>query len=164
MPRERTGDGIHQDAKGRLTTLTAGVPKRQDALNPVMAFFTGSPIGTLAPQDSKAQGTLSSVVCGFDPVLHKKHPQRGHLTLQASGQPTGIIFSLVVTRNQGAKPRIPRIPLPATGRRFGHMTQALQLRQGPRPTRGKLGIAFFRQATGRADEMGSTGLTPIHPV
>ena len=58
MSRERTGDGIHQDAKGRLTTLTAGVPKRQDALDPVMAFFTGSPMGSLAPQDTKAQGPL----------------------------------------------------------------------------------------------------------
>ena len=161
---KQTPDRLHQDAKGRLTKLTAGVAKRQTPLHPSVAFQTSRPPRALAKPHAKAQRPFRSGVGGFDAVRHQKHPQRGHLPLQASRQATGIIFARMVATNPGAKPGIPGVPLPTRRRRFGHVAHPLQLFERPRPTGRQLPIAFFGQAAGGANEMRQTGLAPVHPV
>src|SRR5207249_8367514 len=84
--------------------------------------------------------------------------------LQPPDQATGLIGALMVPINQGAKPRIPRAPLAAGGRRLGHVAQALQLFEGPGPTGRQFWLAFFRQASGSANEMGQTGLAIMDPM
>jgi hypothetical protein len=60
----------------------------------IPAFVTGRAMRALAPKDAKAQRPLSAIICGFDTVLHKEHPKRGHLSLQAPGQATSLIGTL----------------------------------------------------------------------
>ena len=69
----------------------------------------------------------------------------------------------MVPINPGAKPRIPRAPLAAGGRRLGHGAQALQLFEGPGPTGRQGWLAFFRQASGSAQQRGQTRWAIMDP-
>jgi hypothetical protein len=158
----QTDNRIHQDVKGRLPQLTTGVAQRQTPLHPTVAFVAGSAMGALTPQHLKAQRPLGAVVGRFNAMLPKKHPQRRHLTLQPSGQATGLIGALMVTLEPGAKPRILGPPLATCGWSFGHLAQALQLLQGPRSTGRKLWRASFGQAPGGTNQMGQTRLALVH--
>ena len=140
---EQTGDRIHQDTKGRLAKLTAGLAKGQRPLHPAVAFVAGTAVGAFAPQHAKAQRLLGTVVGRVDAMLTQKHPQRRHLALQASDQTPGIVLARMVAINQGAQPRLPGPPLAPRRRRRGHMTQALQLLECPRATGGEVRLAFF---------------------
>ena len=91
------------------------------------------------------------VIGGFHPVLDQKHPERVHLAQQAAGKPSGIILTVMILVDQRAEPRIPRTPLAARRRGRGHMTEALEFRQRPRPTGGQVGDA--RSAKPRAVRM-----------
>ena len=66
---EQAGDSIHQDAKGRLAKLTAGVAKRQRPLHPAVAFVAGAAMGALAPQHAEAQRSLGTMVCRVDTMF-----------------------------------------------------------------------------------------------
>ena len=80
-PAERTAKRINQDSKTRLPKLTTGLTKRQYPLHPAIACHTRRPIGAFAPQYTKTQCPLGTIIRRFHPVLHQKHPQRGHLAL-----------------------------------------------------------------------------------
>jgi hypothetical protein len=161
---EQTGDGIHQDAKGRLTQLPAGLAQRPAPLPPAVAFGTGGTMGALPPQHAKAQRPLGAVVGGLDPMLHKAYPQRRPRALQASGQATGLIGAVLVAIEQGTKPRLPRPPLTARGGRCGHRTPALPLRERPRSTGRQCRVAPRRPPAGGAHQMRQTRWAMVHPV
>jgi len=160
---EQTGERINQDRKGRLATLTARETKRQTPRHPVVAFATVSATRAFSPQHAKSQGPLGPVVGGFDAVFTQTHPPRGHLPLQTASQTTGLVRSFTIVTDQAAKACIPSLPL-STGRGcFGHVTQALQFLECPPTTGGTLGMAFFRQLPGGANQMGQTGLSTVAP-
>ena len=69
---EQTGDRVHQDAKGRLAQLTAGVTKGQCPLHPALAFVASAAMRALAPQHAEAQGALGAVVGRVDAMLAQK--------------------------------------------------------------------------------------------
>jgi hypothetical protein len=161
---EHTGNRVHQDAKGRLAPLTAGVTQRQRPLHPALAFVAGAAMRALAPQHAEAQGALGAVVGRVDAMLAQKDPQRRHLALQASAQTPGLILTLMVAINQGAQARLPTPPLAPRGRRRGPLAQALQLLECPRPAGRQGWVALFRQPAGTAHELGPTRLTTAPPI
>ena len=69
----------------------------------------------------------------------------------------------MVAIDQSAKARIPRPPLTARGRGFGHLAQALQFVERPPATGRKLRVMFFGQPSGGANQMGQTSLSMIDP-
>jgi len=164
MSMEEAGDGIHQDRKGRLAKLTARLAQRQAPFHPAVAFVARRPVRTLAPQHGKAQRSLSIVVGRLNALFTQKHPQRGHFSHQPPGQPPSVVRTLLVLLNQLTKPGIPRPPLSASRRRFGHLTQSLQLPQRPRPACCQVRIMACRQAPRRADEMCQAGLPLLDPI
>src|SRR5262245_61060185 len=161
---EETADGVHQHGVGGSRVETAGFFERQDTLHPAIAFATGRSQRALAPQDTTAQGSLGPVVGWLDAVLGKKDPEGIHLPQQTASKPSGGIGPVMILVNQLTQPRVPRPPLPTSGRSRGHMTQPLQLDQRPRTTSGEVGLLAFCQAPCRPDEVRQARLPRLHPV
>ncbi len=66
------------------------------------------------------QGTLGTIIGRLDPVLNQEEPKRRHLPLQSSDQSTGLILTVMIPVDQSTKASIPRFPLSAGRRGFGH--------------------------------------------
>ena len=96
-------------------------------------------------------------------MLDQEHPERVHLAQETADKPSGVIGTVMILVNQAAEPRIPRAPLATRRRGGGHMTEALEFRQGPRPTGGQVRRRALRQAPGGPDEMRQARLALGHP-
>jgi hypothetical protein len=161
---EQTGDGINQYREGRLPQLTTRLAPRQTPFDPTIACLTRRTMGACAPQDPKTQRPLSPIGGGVHRRRAQKYPPRRPLPHQPSGETTGVIRTLLILLAPLAKAGLPRPPLPAAGRRLGHLTPSLPFLQRPRHTGRQCRRAFRGQSTRRAHQMCPTGWTLLDPV
>ena len=97
-------------------------------------------------------------------MLGEKHPERVHLSQQATGKASCVIGAIMILLNQSAQASVPRSPFPPRWWGRGHVAQALQLCQRPRATRRQFGVLALRQAARRPDEVRQARLPGLHPV
>jgi hypothetical protein len=100
---EQTCDGINQYRKGRLTKLTTRLAQRQTPFDPTIACLTRCAMGAFAPQHSKTQRALSTIVRGVHSMRAQKYPQRCHLPHQSSGETTSVVCTRLILLDQFAK-------------------------------------------------------------
>src|SRR4029450_1587861 len=102
-------------------------------------------------------------------MLDQAYPERVHLAQETADQPSGLIWTIMILVDKAAEPRIPRPPLATRRRSRGHMTEALEFRQRPRPASGQVRGLALRQAPRRPDKMRQARLPgrdppSIHPI
>ena len=141
---EGATDSVNEYSVGGSGLQPARLFERQDALDPSRALVTVGALGAFTPHDGKAQGALCAVIRGFNSMLQEKDPQRVHLAEQVADQLSGLIFAIMVASDQVAQSGIPGSPLPPGGWGVGHVTQALELGQGPFAARSDMRVAALR--------------------
>jgi len=77
---------LNEYRKGWSRAQAAGLSEREDALHPAVALFTGSTLTAFAPENCEAQGSLSTVIGGINPMHLQGYPKRIHLSEQPPGK------------------------------------------------------------------------------